>query len=177
MASIGLTGNEMEPEFCKPGCIHHNIEVFKMLKCSSCVKLFHNDCVGESNSYRGSLICHQCRETPKLVRTLTLEVSTLRGMVEQIPNVMSEIKVMLIKQSEELSNLRAINTELSKQLEQKDAELKLKCSQFDQLNTEYLKVISGEKHNETSDKKPKTILIGSSHASNIESTDVSSLFV
>ena len=90
---------------------------------------------------------------------------------------MSEIKVMLIKQSEELSNLRAINTELSKQVEQKDAELKLKCSQFDQLNTEYLKVISFEKHSETSGKKPKTLLIGSSHASNIESTDVSSLFV
>ena len=135
-----------------------------MLRCSSCMKYFHNDCMLESSSYKGSWVCVQCRDSPRLIRCLNKEISSLKGVINSFSLMMIEMKHSLHKHSEEMKNISAINVETSQQLSDKENQFKMKCEQFDQLNSEYIKLLAGE--NTTSnlnlDSKPKTLLPGSS---------------
>ena len=158
-----------EPELCKSECLHENQDKGKMLRCSSCMKYFHNDCMGESSSYKGSWVCIQCRDSPRLIRFLNQEISSLKGVINSFSVMMIEMKLSLHKHNEDLKNISAINVEISKQLSDKENQFKMKCEQFDQLNSEYIKLLAGE--NTTSnlklDSKPKTLLLGSSLIRNV----------
>jgi lysophospholipase L1-like esterase len=77
----------------------------------------------------------------------------------------------MTKCNEELANVKAINVELSKQLQHKDDLIKSKTAQVDQLNSEYIKLLSSNKneHVQSDHDKKRTLLVGSSMVRNIES--------
>ena len=112
-----------EPELCKFECLHENQDKGKMLCCSSCMKYFHNDCMGESSSYKGSWVCVQCRDSPRLLRFLNQEISSLKGVINSFSVMMIEMKLSLHKHNEELKNISAINVEISKQLTDKENQI------------------------------------------------------
>ena len=178
--SIELTPSSglPEPEVCESGCLHENEESGKMIRCCACLKRFHNDCMGESSTFKGSWSCPTCRDSARLIKLLSREVCHLKSIVSSFPSTLDDIKQILMKQSDEIRNIRAINTELTKQISEKDAQYKLKSDQYDQLNEEYIKLLSqGSSHPERRIEKERTLLLGSSLVSDIHSKDSSVLDV
>ena len=74
-----------------------------------------------------------CRKSPRLVKSLSQEVSHMKGIIETIPNISQEMKVIISRQADELGSLRAVNTEINKQLEFKEKQLSSKCEEYEKL--------------------------------------------
>ena len=130
---------------------------------------YHEDCV--NNVDKGVWCCSSCRESPRLVKCLSQEVSHMKGIIETIPNILQEMKVIISRQADELGSLRAVNTEVNKQLEFKGKH----SEEYEKLNTEYVKLLSNGSKLCYDEKKEKTLLIGSSMIRDIRSTDSSLL--
>ena len=162
---------EAKPEICQDGCLYNNEDKRNMLQCHSCMIRFHHDCVGEISTSKSIWSCCQCRDSNRLLRMLSKEVSAIKGLVFPLPAMLSDLKDLINKQSAELKSLSVINAELSKQLADKDSLYKTKCDQFDQLNAEHLKLLAVKQPSArpTLPTKPRTLLIGSSMIRNVSS--------
>ena len=136
--------------------LHSNKEASDMIRCCWCMTWYHEDCVNDVG--KGVWCCSSCRESPRLVKSLTQEVSHMKGIIETIVNILQEMKVIISRQVDELGSLRAVNTEVNKQLEFKEKQLRSKCEEYEKLNTEYVKLLSNGSKLCYEEKKEKTLL-------------------
>ena len=173
-AESGLRSSQRSM-LCCHSCLYSNKEAGHMMRCCWCMTWYHEDCVNDVD--KGVWCCSSCRESPRLVKSLSQDVSHMKGIIETILNILQEMKVIISRQADKLGSLRAVNTEINKQLEFKEKQLSSKCEEYEKLNTEYVKLLSNGSKLCYEEKKLKTLLIGSSMIRDIRRTDSSLLEV
>ena len=97
----------------------------------------------------------------------------IKGYLNIYTAAIAGIKRIVEKQSEELCNIRAINSELNAQLMEKDIQYKAICDQYNQLNEEHIKLVNMGATASGESRRQKTLLIGSSLVRDIQSNDSS----